>query len=67
VSNLHARWSALEIDYRLASAEDLTQFGEQFDAVLNMEVVEHVEHLSEFLPPSKRQRPPFWRTAGVVG
>ncbi len=50
VSNLHAKWSALEIDYRLASAEDLVQAGEQYDAMLNMEVVEHVEHLSEFLP-----------------
>ena len=50
VSNLHAQWSALEIDYRLASAEDLVQTGEQFDAVLNMEVVEHVESLSAFLP-----------------
>ena len=50
VSNLHARWSALDIDYRLASAEDLVQTGAQFDAVLNMEVVEHVENLPEFLP-----------------
>jgi 2-polyprenyl-6-hydroxyphenyl methylase/3-demethylubiquinone-9 3-methyltransferase len=50
MSNLHAKWSALEIDHRLASAEDLVQAGEQYDAVLNMEVVEHVEHLSEFFP-----------------
>ena len=42
VSNLHAQRSALEIDYRLAAAEDLVRTGEQFDAVLNMEVVEHV-------------------------
>jgi 2-polyprenyl-6-hydroxyphenyl methylase/3-demethylubiquinone-9 3-methyltransferase len=40
----------LDIDYRLATAEELAGTGEQFDAVLNMEVVEHVEHLSAFLP-----------------
>jgi 2-polyprenyl-6-hydroxyphenyl methylase/3-demethylubiquinone-9 3-methyltransferase len=50
VSKLHAEWSALDIDYRLATAEDLASTGEQFDAVLNMEVVEHVENLSAFLP-----------------
>jgi len=50
VSALHAEWSALDIDYRLATAEDLAGTGEQFDAVLNMEVVEHVENLSAFLP-----------------
>lgn len=50
VSKLHAEWSALDIDYRLATAEDLAGTGEQFDAVLNMEVVEHVENLTAFLP-----------------
>lgn len=50
MSTLHAEWSALDIDYRLAAAEDLAGTGEQFDAVLNMEVVEHVENLSAFLP-----------------
>jgi 2-polyprenyl-6-hydroxyphenyl methylase/3-demethylubiquinone-9 3-methyltransferase len=50
VSQLHAQWSALDIDYRLATVEDLVQTGERFDAVLNMEVVEHVENLSAFLP-----------------
>lgn len=39
----------LKIDYRLGTAEDLVRGGEQFDAVLNMEVIEHVEHLPEFL------------------
>jgi 2-polyprenyl-6-hydroxyphenyl methylase/3-demethylubiquinone-9 3-methyltransferase len=36
-SELHAEWSALDIDYRLAAADDLADSGEQFDAVLNME------------------------------
>ncbi len=49
VAALHARSSGLDLDYRLASAEALAASGEQFDAVLNMEVVEHVEHLPEFL------------------
>jgi 2-polyprenyl-6-hydroxyphenyl methylase/3-demethylubiquinone-9 3-methyltransferase len=49
IARLHAEWSALDIEYRLASAEDLAANGEEFDAVLNMEVVEHVEHLPEFL------------------
>ena len=49
VAQLHAEWSGLKIDYRLGTAEDLVRGGEQFDAVLNMEVIEHVEHLPEFL------------------
>jgi 2-polyprenyl-6-hydroxyphenyl methylase/3-demethylubiquinone-9 3-methyltransferase len=49
VAQIHAQWSGLEIDYRLGTAEDLVRSGEQFDAVLNMEVIEHVEHLPEFL------------------
>jgi 2-polyprenyl-6-hydroxyphenyl methylase/3-demethylubiquinone-9 3-methyltransferase len=50
VAKLHARRSALDIDYRLAAAEDLVKTSGRFDAVLNMEVVEHIEHLSAFLP-----------------
>jgi 2-polyprenyl-6-hydroxyphenyl methylase/3-demethylubiquinone-9 3-methyltransferase len=42
VARLHAEQSGLAIDYRHATAEDLVAAGEQFDAVLNMEVVEHV-------------------------
>ena len=42
VARLHAEQSGLEIDYRHTSAEALAEAGEQFDAVLNMEVVEHV-------------------------
>jgi 2-polyprenyl-6-hydroxyphenyl methylase/3-demethylubiquinone-9 3-methyltransferase len=49
VAGLHAQSSALDIEYRLASAEELAASGEQFDVVLNMEVVEHVDHRSEFL------------------
>ena len=42
VARIHAKKSGLAIDYRHTSAEALAAAGEQFDAVLNMEVVEHV-------------------------
>jgi 2-polyprenyl-6-hydroxyphenyl methylase/3-demethylubiquinone-9 3-methyltransferase len=49
VASLHAERSGLDIDYRHAAAEELAAAGETFDAVLNMEVVEHVERLPDFL------------------
>ena len=42
VARIHAEQSGLDIDYRHTTAEALAAAGEQFDAVLNMEVVEHV-------------------------
>ena len=42
VARVHAGQSGLDIDYRHTTAEALAEAGEQFDAVLNMEVVEHV-------------------------
>lgn len=42
VAQVHAEQSGLEIDYRHTTAEDMAAAGEQFDVVLNMEVVEHV-------------------------
>jgi 2-polyprenyl-6-hydroxyphenyl methylase/3-demethylubiquinone-9 3-methyltransferase len=42
VAQVHAARSGLEIDYRHTTAEDLAAAEEQFDVVLNMEVVEHV-------------------------
>ena len=42
VARLHAEQSGLTIDYRHTTAEALAADGEQFDVVLNMEVVEHV-------------------------
>ncbi|MBY6201465.1 bifunctional 2-polyprenyl-6-hydroxyphenol methylase/3-demethylubiquinol 3-O-methyltransferase UbiG [Maritalea mobilis] len=42
VAKIHAEQSGLEIDYRHTTAEALAAAGEQFDVVLNMEVVEHV-------------------------
>jgi len=42
VARVHAEQSGLTIDYRHTTAEAMAAAGEQFDAVLNMEVVEHV-------------------------
>ncbi|MHA7887393.1 MULTISPECIES: bifunctional 2-polyprenyl-6-hydroxyphenol methylase/3-demethylubiquinol 3-O-methyltransferase UbiG [Roseicyclus] len=42
VAQVHAAQSGLAIDYRHTTAEALAAAGEQFDVVLNMEVVEHV-------------------------
>ena len=42
VAQAHAAQSGLDIDYRHNTAEALAAAGEQFDIVLNMEVVEHV-------------------------
>ena len=42
VAKVHAEKQGLEIDYRHTSAEALAEAGEQFDVILNMEVVEHV-------------------------
>ena len=42
VAQLHADAAGLTIDYRHTTAEDLAAAGEQFDVILNMEVVEHV-------------------------
>lgn len=49
VAQVHAEKMGLEIDYRVTTAEALAEAGEQFDAVLNMEVVEHVAHPQAFL------------------
>ncbi len=42
VAQLHAEQSGLDIDYRNETAEALAEASEQFDIVLNMEVIEHV-------------------------
>lgn len=42
VAEIHAAQGGLDIDYRNTTAEALAEAGEQFDVVLNMEVVEHV-------------------------
>ncbi|NKB56083.1 MAG: bifunctional 2-polyprenyl-6-hydroxyphenol methylase/3-demethylubiquinol 3-O-methyltransferase UbiG [Alphaproteobacteria bacterium] len=52
VAALHAEESGLAIDYRHTTAEALHAESEQFDVVLNMEVVEHVADVDAFLAAS---------------
>ncbi len=49
VAQVHAEQSGLEIDYRHTTAEAMAEDGEQFDVVLNMEVVEHVADPAAYL------------------
>jgi len=49
VARVHAEQSGLTIDYRHTSAEALAAAGEQFDVILNMEVVEHVADPQAYL------------------
>jgi len=49
VARAHARSADLEIDYRQSSAEELASAGERFDAVLALEVIEHVADADAFL------------------
>ncbi len=49
VAQAHAQQSGLDIDYRFTTAEAMAAAGEQFDVVLNMEVVEHVANPLSFL------------------
>jgi 2-polyprenyl-6-hydroxyphenyl methylase / 3-demethylubiquinone-9 3-methyltransferase len=49
VAKLHAAESRLDIDYRTTTAEALADAGEQFDVILNMEVVEHVSDVDLFI------------------
>lgn len=48
VASLHAEKAGLKIDYRHTTAEEMAASGEQFDIILNMEVIEHVADLDGF-------------------
>lgn len=54
VARAHAAETGIEVDYRCTSAEALADAGEQFDAVLALEVVEHVADLDAFLEACSR-------------
>ncbi|MBM7067283.1 bifunctional 2-polyprenyl-6-hydroxyphenol methylase/3-demethylubiquinol 3-O-methyltransferase UbiG [Actibacterium sp. 188UL27-1] len=54
VAQVHAEQSGLTIDYRHTTAEDLAAAGEQFDVILNMEVVEHVSDPLAYLTACQR-------------
>jgi 2-polyprenyl-6-hydroxyphenyl methylase/3-demethylubiquinone-9 3-methyltransferase len=49
VARAHAAAMDLDIDYRFTTAADLAATGATFDAVLNMEVIEHVADPASFL------------------
>ena len=49
VARIHAAQSGVDVDYRATTAEALADAGEQFDVVLNMEVVEHVSDPDFFM------------------
>lgn len=54
VARAHAEKSGLDIDYRETTAEELAATGAQFDAVLIMEVVEHVNDRPAFIATAAR-------------
>ncbi len=54
VARAHAAQSGLEIDYRHTTAEAMAAAGEEFDVVLNMEVVEHVADPLAYLTACRR-------------
>ena len=49
IARLHAEKSGLDIDYRATTSEALAAAGEQYDMVLNMEVVEHVDNVPLYM------------------
>ena len=54
VARVHAERSGLNVDYRHTTAEALAEAGEQFDVILNMEVVEHVADPLAYLSACQR-------------
>ncbi len=49
VARTHAAETGVQVDYRAATAEELADAGERFDAVLVLEVVEHVADVGLFV------------------
>ncbi|HBC55535.1 MAG TPA: bifunctional 3-demethylubiquinol 3-O-methyltransferase/2-polyprenyl-6-hydroxyphenol methylase [Gammaproteobacteria bacterium] len=49
IARAHCDSQPFEVEYQCIRAEDIEQSGEQYDVVLNMEVVEHVADLSLFM------------------
>ncbi len=54
VARLHAAESGLDIDYRQVPASEMVAAGQEYDVVLNMEVVEHVADLDAFMHDCNR-------------
>jgi 2-polyprenyl-6-hydroxyphenyl methylase/3-demethylubiquinone-9 3-methyltransferase len=49
IARAHAAGSNLEIDYRTMTAEELVASGQQFDAVMAIELIDHVDHQQAFV------------------
>lgn len=49
IARTHAEQTGVPVDYRAVTAEALSEAGETFDVVLNMEVVEHVADVDFFI------------------
>jgi len=49
IANAHSVESDLNIKYRCITAEELSNENKKFDAILNMEVIEHVSDLNLFI------------------
>lgn len=49
IAQTHAEQAGFKIDYRATTSETMAAAGEQFDVVLNMEVVEHVADVPLYL------------------
>ena len=49
VARAHAEGTGLSIDYRVATAESVAARGQRFDAVLALEIIEHVADPAVFL------------------
>ncbi|WP_273720783.1 MULTISPECIES: bifunctional 2-polyprenyl-6-hydroxyphenol methylase/3-demethylubiquinol 3-O-methyltransferase UbiG [unclassified Bartonella] len=58
VAKNHAAQNGLSIDYRITTAEALANDGEQFDIILNMEVVEHVADVNLFIAATAKMLKP---------
>lgn len=54
VAALHAEQSGLDIKYLNTTSEVLAEAGEQFDAIVNMEVIEHVADVTTFLQSCRK-------------
>lgn len=54
VAKTHAKAAKLAIDYRVADIETVAESGQTFDAVIAMEIVEHVADLAVFIGAAAR-------------
>ncbi|NVJ97265.1 MAG: bifunctional 2-polyprenyl-6-hydroxyphenol methylase/3-demethylubiquinol 3-O-methyltransferase UbiG [Alphaproteobacteria bacterium] len=53
-ASVHAKQSGLSIDFHNTTAEALAEAGEQFDVIVNMEVIEHVADVDAFLEACRK-------------